>query len=677
MGKGKKKNFKNKVKSQVTRPSWLNIYAGAKNSDETVVEIYGDIGESWWEESISARDFSRLLKDIKTGTILLKVNSLGGSVFDGTAIHNQLKSHKAKVIAVIDGIAASIASVIVMAADEIRMPANAMLMIHDPWTCSCGTSDEMRKAADALDKIKESIIASYARSGLSQDEISQLMAEETWFTAQDAVDQGFADTIIDDKQDVSNYQRSSFSNYYNKMPQGVIMAKNKGGDKKAPVKGKQKNHKNKSSKSPENKNLKDFRDEVARQAEVKSICAQYGITGSEVQAFLDDKSMTGDILKAEAMAASPHATHLTPPDNMDSGWIVGDSDTTKFNNAMSHGIMINAGIKPKKADGELAPLADGYEDFVNLTSVELCRAYLGRQGVSMSGMSRGQIANAALGISEFVETLEQTANTILVTGYADKPAKHRAITAYRPANDYNQLRELRVESEWQLEKILEDGKISHGKVYEGTEGYAVNDFGKKFVITRKVIVNDRLGAVMASLDRAGRRVTLMEDRDIFTYINGTPKLSDGTNLFSVANKTLATAGALAKDTLSAGRALLAQQPDMTGHAVGADDYVLLTSTDDRTDAEELIGAISQPNDTRRTLWQYLTPVHSPLITGAFFQFADPREFPVIGFSNLQGEEAPYIETKTSFGVRNVEMAIVYTYGYGVIGKVGVVKTPAA
>lgn len=662
---GKKKKFKNKAtRSKNNRPPWLNIYKGAENSDETVMEIYGDIGDSWWEESISARYFSRQLKAVKTGTIILKVNSLGGSVFDGTAIHNQLKAHEAKVIAIVEGVAASIASVIVMAADEIRMPANAMLMIHDPWTCACGSSDEMRQAAEALDKIKESIIASYDRAGLSRDEISQLMTAETWFTAEDAVDQGFADTIVQDKQEANNSPKSLYFNYYNKVP-GVIMGKKKGGAKSTPNKAKK------------NKNLKKFKAEVARRHNVKQVCAKYGITGGDAQALMDDKRMTGDILEAEAMAISPHSGPIVSPDNNGSGWTVGDSDSTKFNNAISHGIMVNAGITPKQSDGNDAELAPGHDDFANLSGVELCRAFLGRQGVNMSGMSRGQVANAALGTSEFVETLEQTANTILVTGYADKPAKHRAITAYRPANDYNQLRELRVESEWELSKILEDGKIPRGKVYEGTEGYAVEDYGKKFVITRKVIVNDRLGAVMASLDRAGRRVTLMEDRDIFTYLNGTPKLSDGTNLFSVGNKTLATAGALSKDTLSAGRSLLAKQPDMTGNAVGAEDYVLLTSTDDRTDAEELIGAISQPNDSRRTLWSYLSPVHTPIITGAFFQFADPREFPVIGFSNLQGEESPYIETKQSFGVRNIEMAIVYTYGYGVVGKVGVVKTAAS
>lgn len=450
------------------------------------------------------------------------------------------------------------------------------------------------------------------------------------------------------------------------------MAKNKkGGDKNTPTKEKGKS---------KNKNLKIFRAEVARQKEVKAACAQYGITGADAQAFVDDKSMTGDILQAEAMAISPHAGPIVPPDNIGSGIVVGPANIRLLQDAVKHGIMLNAGIRPKKKNGEDEELAADHENFVNLTGVELCRSFLGNMGVNMSGMSRGQIANAALGTSEFTETLEQTANTILVAGYVDKPAKHRAITAYRPANDYNQLRELRVESEWQLEKILEDGKIPRGDVYEGTEGYAVEDYARKFVITRKVLVNDRLGAVMGSLDRAGRRVTLTEDRDIFTYINGTPRLSNGSALFSVANKTLATAGAMTggKDgTLSKGRALLAKQEDMTKQPLGIEDSILLFDSDERSNAEEIILSVSQPNDSRAALWSYLTPVHTPKITGAFYQFADPLDYPVIGFSNLQGEEAPYIETKTSFGVRNLEMVIVYTYGYGVIGKVGVVKTPAS
>ncbi|GAH17405.1 unnamed protein product, partial [marine sediment metagenome] len=235
------------------------------------------------------------------------------------------------------------------------------------------------------------------------------------------------------------------------------------------------------------------------------------------------------------------------------------------------GIMVAAGIRPKNNNGKPKKLAPGNEEFVNLSGVELCRAALIRNGVNPSGLSRSRIANAALGTGDFVETLEQTANTILVTGYAEKPGKHRAITAYRPASDYRQLRELRVESEWDLEKILEDGKIARKAVKEGVEGYSVDDYGGKFVITRQVLVNDGLGAVMASLNMVGRRVNLLEDRDVFGYINSGPKLKDGSNLFSTGNKTLATAGALSETTLSEGRELLSNQQDLTGAAVGAED----------------------------------------------------------------------------------------------------------
>ncbi len=658
-----KKKFKNKKKTPKAwkKPPWLNIYA-AKNEDETVMEIYGDIGESWWEESIDARGFAKQLKDIKTDTIIVKVNSLGGSVFDGIAIHNQLKSHSAKIIMIVEGVAASIASVIVMAADEIRMPSNSMMMIHDPWTCACGSSDEMRQAAEALDKIKDSIVISYERSGLSRNDIADLMSRETWFTAEDALEQGFCDTVVDSSDGVSNQQKSTYFNYYNRVPRGLVMAKKK-----------KKKINNKSTKP-----LKAFRAEVKRQAEVKAACKQYGITGPDAQALIDDRSMTGKVLKAEAMAASPHSGPISPQDT-GGVWTYGDhTDGEKFNNAMSHGIMVAAGIHPKNSKGKPIKMAPGSEDFVNMSGVELCRVALARDGVNISGLSRARIANAALGTGDFVETLEQTANTILATGYADKPAKHRAITAYRPASDYRQLRELRVESEWDLEKILENGKIARKVVNESVEGYAVDDYGGKFVVTRQVLVNDGLGAVMASLNTVGRRVNLLEDRDVFGYIGSGPKLKDGSDLFSVGNKTLAgTAGALSETTLSKGRELLANQQDMNKHPVGAEDSFLLTGTGDRTAAEKLIGAISQPNDARLSLWQYLTPVHTPLITGAFYQFADPRDYPVIGFSNLLGDEAPYIETKTTSGIRSLEMYVVYTYGYGVVGKVGVVKTAAS
>lgn len=161
---------------------------------KNVIEIYDVIEKVWWtENSICDKWVRNRLRDMK-GDVTVRINSPGGDVFQAQAIHNMLKDHAGKIIVKIYGIAASAASIIAMAGDEIIMPANSMMMIHDPWTIGFGNAEELRKVAETLDKIKETIVNVYAgRSGNSKNEIESLMKEETWMTAEEAVAFGFAD----------------------------------------------------------------------------------------------------------------------------------------------------------------------------------------------------------------------------------------------------------------------------------------------------------------------------------------------------------------------------------------------------------------------------------------------------------------------------------------------------
>ena len=184
----------------------MNKFWQFKNTaDENVGElmIYGDISSySWYGDDISPKNFKDDLDKLGDITELnIYINSNGGDVFAGQAIYSMIKRHKAKVTVHIDGLAASIASVIAMAGDVVHMPANAMLMIHNPWTFSFGDSVELRKIADTLDKIRESTIAVYQeKSGLTEKKIIAMMDAETWLTAKDSKDLGFADEIDEEKQ---------------------------------------------------------------------------------------------------------------------------------------------------------------------------------------------------------------------------------------------------------------------------------------------------------------------------------------------------------------------------------------------------------------------------------------------------------------------------------------------
>lgn len=173
-----------------------------KQSTENTADIYlyGDVeADGWWSDSeTSAKSFKDRLEELKDITqINLHINSLGGDVIEGIAIFNLLRQHPAKVNVYIDGFACSIASVIAMAGDVVYMPKNTMMMIHNCWSLVVGNAKEMRKTADDLDKIMETSIESYlSKVKIERDELVELLDAETWLTAEECYEKGFADVLL-------------------------------------------------------------------------------------------------------------------------------------------------------------------------------------------------------------------------------------------------------------------------------------------------------------------------------------------------------------------------------------------------------------------------------------------------------------------------------------------------
>ena len=158
------------------------------------ISIYDEIGFG----GVTAKDFLAEVKRYKGQHIHLRINSVGGSVIEGAAIYNSLRRHKGGLTVHVDGLAASMASVIAMAGEEVYIADNAMLMVHNPWSMTMGDADDLRKEADVLDKLKATLVNAYVRkTGMETEDIAQMMDEETWLNATQSVAMGFADEIED------------------------------------------------------------------------------------------------------------------------------------------------------------------------------------------------------------------------------------------------------------------------------------------------------------------------------------------------------------------------------------------------------------------------------------------------------------------------------------------------
>ena len=196
---------------------WYNIQN--KASETADIYIFDEIGTY----GVTAQDFIGEIKELKNTPINLRINSLGGDVFNGMAIYNVIKKREAKTTVYIEGIAASIATIIALGADEVVMSENSLFMIHNAWGGTMGDAKDMRKSAETLEKISTELTEIYMKkTGLSYDVVSNMMDEETWLNSEEAYELGFVDTISDAIKVAAKYDVSKFKNITNEQVQNKL-----------------------------------------------------------------------------------------------------------------------------------------------------------------------------------------------------------------------------------------------------------------------------------------------------------------------------------------------------------------------------------------------------------------------------------------------------------------------
>lgn len=198
---------------------WYNL---AKVNNAVEIDIFDEIG-GWGVYASELKDEVKSLVD-PSDELIVNINSPGGSVFEGIEIYNYLKSIDNKVTVKVNSLAASIATVIALGADELQISESAFFMIHNPWSMAMGEADDMRKQADTLDKIKETILSIYEKnSNLDRERITAMMDEETWLTGSEAVEYGFADQLTEGVK-VAAMATTNIINEFKNIPKGLKMA---------------------------------------------------------------------------------------------------------------------------------------------------------------------------------------------------------------------------------------------------------------------------------------------------------------------------------------------------------------------------------------------------------------------------------------------------------------------
>lgn len=684
---------------------WYSIRTpkAAGSAPRAEVWIYGDIGESWSDETVTAREFVRDFHDIKSDQITVRINSVGGSVPDGLAIYNAIRRHPADVTVAIDGVAMSIASLIAMAGNSIEMAENAILMIHAPWTFAAGNAQDLREQADTLDKWAEAMATSYAaKTGKNTDEILSLLTDgqDHYYSADEALAAGFVDSVVSampiaasaaiPATALARYQAAAQAAPENQdspeteQPAAPAaqptMETPQMADTTTPQAAAQPQ-----TAAPSAADI--LAADKQRRAEIRAKFASFekhDWSASLRQQCEDDDKCTPQaaaekILAKLAEGSEPVASHRV---------VTIEDEADKRRDAVVASLLTRAAL----ADKETRAMAQA-SGFRGHTLLDLARASLTRAGVRHEHMDKQEIVAAAFtsSTSDFPILLENAMHKALQQAYATAPDTWSRFCGIGSVSDFRKHNRYRVGSLGNLRTVNELGEFTteampdgeKAEVQAGTKGYIVP-------LSRQMVINDDLGAflgVSAAMGRAARRTIEADVYALLGLNSGLgPTMADGQPLFHANRKNINTANAaISVDSLDLDRVVMASQTDVSGNDfLDLRPSVLLVPLALGGKAREVVGAEYNDESNKqqrrpnviRDLFDDI--VDTPRLSGTRrYLFANPSSAPVFEVSFLDGQQEPFMEMEQGFTVDGTRYKVRLDYGVGVVDYRGAVTNAGA
>ncbi|MBG6040460.1 Clp protease ClpP [Proteus mirabilis] len=535
----KKSMMMPKMSGPVNQKSWFRMQA--KEDQTADIYIYDEIG-GW---GISARRFTEDLISLgNLSHINLHIHSPGGEVFDGIAIYNQLKNHSATITVYIDGLAASMASVIAMVGDTVIMPKNAMMMIHKPWGVSWGDANDMREYADLLDKLENVLIPAYvAKTGKTTEEITAMLEQETWLDGDECVEHGFADKVIEPVKAMASLTSKRIEEF-SSMPSAIknqITPKNT----TKPTQQPQPNS------SPEPQPSATYADEQTRLNGIKDLFAMFGGRHNELMiTCLADANCS--VEKAREQLLNTIAQQQNPePSNKDNvhiyagnGNIVGDS--------VRASVMARAGYQDYEKDNA----------YNSMTLRELARASLTERGVGVATYNPMQMIGMAFthSTSDFGNILLDVANKAILLGWEENEETFEKWTKKGQLSDFKTAHRVGLGAFPSLRQVREGAEYKYVTLDDKGETIALATYGELFSITRQAIINDDMNMLTDVPMKFGRAAKATVGDLVYTVLIDNEKMSDKKALFSTDHKNMITGG-MDVETISAGRTAMRQQKE--------------------------------------------------------------------------------------------------------------------
>ncbi len=625
------------------------------------IYIYGDIGESWYEETVSAATFVKELNEIDATAITVRINSIGGSVPDGLAIYNALRRHKAEVTIEIDGMAFSIASLIAMAGDKVNMANNAMLMIHGPWTYAAGNSVELRELADQLDVWAAAMSTSYAARTGDQPAMLALLTngKDHYYTAEQALAEKFVDAITDPMPVAASASRDLPLNRYRSLPAALqtvnILAAAAASSQELSMSTPNSAATQTPVATPKDSATVLAEDKARRgqiRASFQGFASREGVSALQLECE-DDHACTPEAAGLKLLAVLGKDASSVNGKNI----VTLEDETDKARKGTTQALLARAGVV--KAEG-----ANPYRGF---TLTELARASLTRAGYRSEGQDKKTFIGAAFthGSSDFGSILANVAEKAMLKGYAEAAETFQLWTRAGELPDFKPGKRVDLNAFPSLREVAAGAEYKYASIGDRGETVLLATYGELFSINRQAIINDDLGAFTRIPQLMGRAAIRTIGDLVYAVLTSNQAMSDGIALFHADHANLLTAGPISTAAVDAMGAAMAKQKQGAATLNIAMQYLIVPRAlkglaNVVRSSEFDVGAdkkSSIPNSVRDSFEVIADARLDATSATAWYGAASSATNDTIEVSYLDGNQAPVLEQKDGWGVDGTEFKV--------------------
>ncbi|WP_075216039.1 head maturation protease, ClpP-related [Mongoliimonas terrestris] len=622
-----------------------------------------------------------------SGDITVRVNSGGGLAFDGIAIHNALQAHPGKVTAIVDALAASAATLPIMAADTIVMNEGALIMIHDPSAISFGTSESHRKAADVLDLLGEQAAGIYARrSGLPIEAVRAIMRAETWFDGPGAEENGFADLVLaSPPEEAMAFDFSLYAHapaHLMRMSRPIQRQDLPSWTTAAPAAHEEEATMPVTAPAEPSVSARDLTADIMSRCRAARLSLE---EASEVLAKATSPDMARDLIIDMVAARDPSPE---PRPHLPTSAVGLEPLRQRAYEDALHAKMTGRSVEGQARHFASMRLPDLARSFAEDIGISGARMWTPRQAVewatSTSGRSNflaGPRMNAGMhSTSDFPALLGGVAHKVAMDAYQAAESPLMRLVRIMNTSDFKPIQASRLSEMPSLEEVPEAGEYTYGSRAETSETFSIKTYGRMFAITRQALINDDLSMLATPMVEFGRAASRKE-ADLLAALlaNDGPTLDDGTALFATSRSNKASTGSgISVSSLSDGRQAMRNTKGIDGTTfLNLAPRYLVVGTAKETEAEQALAALdAAAQEDVNVFAGRLEILVEPRIAGnRWMLFADPAQASVLGAAWLDGQRGPNLLMREGWEVDGTEYRARLDFGCGALGWRGAYLNP--